>query len=99
MCDVCGSDTGDEGPCDNCSMTQAARSKEKEVRATAAAIKKGHRQTEAKVLTENALRWCANMLVEVQANHAEYLGPDTRRALHLAVEAVQDASHLSRGGR
>lgn len=96
MCDTCGSDTGDAGPCDNCSMTHAARNKEKDMLAVAAAIKKGHRQTEAAVLVENALRWCGNILTEVGGNHGEHVDKDTREALRAAIAAVHEASHIAR---
>ena len=58
-------------------------------RGEAKAALEAAREERRAAIVENAVRWCQNILVEVQANHAEHITPNERRCLRTAI------SHLT----
>lgn len=50
------------------------------------------RVEEAHVVLENAMRWTSNILVEVQANHGEYMPQVAAEHLRQSIRSLHDAT-------
>lgn len=43
---------------------------------------------ESKAIAENALRWCSNILIEVNANHVSEILPKTREEMMILIRQI-----------
>lgn len=97
-CDFCG--CTEEGPkakqkCDpryrsdnTCSQHSNNKPQSSSISSSAAEAR-SHRKTEARAVVENAIRWCCNIIVEVQNNHTEHLTVESKKKLRELATLIQ----------